>query len=240
MYKLGILKKGDTSQHTFVDEIMACSNIKTSVFNCVNNNEETLSEMNIILIDGSPTFRFESICESILELRKTFQGVIWILSEEISGFNQMIYYQLGADGISNVDINKEIFLLQLENLLKHTSSKEEIKEEPKRNTTHKKDFILNEGSLSLTVKDGFEISLTKLEFLVVRELFIHRGETLTYEEIYEKIWVDKKNGTTADAKFRQYRITNIIFHLRKKFETAPGKPEYIKTVRSKGYKLDLK
>jgi len=240
MYKLGILKNGDRAQNTFVDEIITCSNFKTSLFNCVNSNEEMFSEMNIILIEESPTFGFESICESILELRKSFQGIVWILSEEISDFNQMIYYQLGADGISNIDNNKGIFLLQLENLLKHTSNKEEVNEESKRNATQKKDFALNEGSLSLIVKDGFEISLTKLEFLVLRELFIHTGETLSYEEIYRKIWVEKKNDKTVDAKFRQYRITNIIFHLRKKFEEAPGSPEYIKTIRSKGYKLDLK
>ncbi|WP_086314570.1 two-component system, OmpR family, response regulator VicR [Enterococcus sp. 7F3_DIV0205] len=240
MYKLGILKGEDTTQNTFVDEITKCSTFKTSLFNYVDNNEEMLSEMNIILIGEMPTFGFESICESILELRKSFQGIIWILSKELTDFNQMIYYQLGADGISNVNNNKGIFLLQLENLLKHTSNKEEPKEMISKDMTQKKDFVLNEGSLSLIVKDGFEISLTKLEFLVLRELFIHSGETLSYEDIYKKIWIGKNKDETADAKFRQYRITNIIFHLRKKFEEAPGSPEYIKTIRSRGYKLDLK
>lgn len=238
MYRLGILKEADKSQSTFINELLDCTTFETSLFNCIEDNEQMLSEMNIILIEEGSATNFESICKTIMELRKTFQGFIWIVSKDISDFSQMIYYQLGADGISNAEKNIGLFQLQLKNLLKHTSSKEETKDSG-INAKKSNDFTLNEGSLSLIIKDGFEIFLTKLEYLVLRELFDHLGETLTYEDIFKKIWVDKKNNKTVEVKFNQYRITNIIFHLRKKFEEAPGSPDYIKTVRSKGYKLEL-
>ncbi|MGX7151279.1 winged helix-turn-helix domain-containing protein, partial [Enterococcus ureasiticus] len=237
MYKLGILKE-ERQQDAHVNEFSNSSAFTPSFFTCINKNEEILSNMNAILIEEGENSGFESICESILELRKWFEGVVWVFSTKISDFHQMIYFQLGADGISDVAENKGLFLLQLENLLKHTGNGTEVIKETQERPEKRSDFELNEGSLSLILKDGFEISLTKLEFFVLRELFNRSGETLSYEELYQKIWTEKKNGT--DATFRQYRVTNLIFHLRKKFEAAPGSPEYIKTIRSKGYKLDIK
>ncbi|WP_348921156.1 winged helix-turn-helix domain-containing protein [Enterococcus rotai] len=238
MYKLGVIKE-DSSQSAFTDEISSNATFDISLFNYADRSKHTISEMSIILIEEGLAVKFETICETILELRKSFKGIIWILSEEISDFHKMIYFQLGIDGISNIEANLGLILLQLDNIMKHTNNKEELKA-LNLSTKKTENFSLNEGSLSLVLKDGLEVFLTKLEFLVVRELFNHAGETLTYEDIYQKIWVEKQNEKKVEPKFRQYRITNIIFHIRKKFEEVPGSPEYIKTVRSKGYKLVLK
>ena len=240
MYNLGILNEEGSIKDTSTNEFADSSMFNPSFFSYVNNNEDRLSEMDIILIEEGVDRKFESACESILELRKWFQGVVWVFSTELSDFQRMIYFQLGADGISNTDGNKGAFLLQLENLLKHMGNINVVKEVQQQNQIKSDTFELDEGSLSLILKDGFEISLTKLEFFVLRELFNRSGETLSYEELYQKIWTEKKNGKVTGATFRQYRVTNLIFHLRKKFEAAPGSPEYIKTIRSKGYKLDIK
>ncbi|MDN3193933.1 winged helix-turn-helix domain-containing protein, partial [Enterococcus faecalis] len=64
------------------------------------------------------------------------------------------------------------------------------------------------------------------------KLFKHAGQTITYEELYKNVWKDTANE-------RKYRVANVIFHLRKKIEQDVNKPQYIKTIRSKGYMLTV-
>ena len=55
---------------------------------------------------------------------------------------------------------------------------------------------------------------------------------IKYEELYKNVWKDTANE-------RKYRVANVIFHLRKKIEQDVNKPQYIKTIRSKGYMLTV-
>lgn len=80
-----------------------------------------------------------------------------------------------------------------------------------------------------------EVSLTKLEFQTISFLQENIGKAMSYEEIYQAVWQEKHTGSPLEN--RQYRISNLIFHLRKKMEINNVHPNYIKTVRSKGYML---
>lgn len=89
----------------------------------------------------------------------------------------------------------------------------------------RKRLKLIHSNSSVLLNGKQEVSLTKLEFKTIELLSNHIGKVLTYEDIYENIW-DKV------SEDKQYRVTNIIYHLRRKLED-----DYIKTVRSKGYML---
>lgn len=75
-------------------------------------------------------------------------------------------------------------------------------------------------------------SFNKIEFFTIEYLYKHAGQTITYEELYKNVWKDTANE-------RKYRVANVIFHLRKKIEQDVNKPQYIKTIRSKGYMLTV-
>ena len=72
-----------------------------------------------------------------------------------------------------------------------------------------------------------------MEFKVFELLFDKHDKALTYEEIYQHIWGNES------AEKKEYRVSNIIFHLRGKIEEDPTTPKFIKTVRTIGYKLAL-
>ncbi len=57
-----------------------------------------------------------------------------------------------------------------------------------------------------------------------------KNEVVSREELLEKVW-----GYTSDTETRT--IDNFIARLRKYFEKNPRKPEFIITVREKGYQL---
>lgn len=55
---------------------------------------------------------------------------------------------------------------------------------------------------------------------------------MTYEQLFQEIWCDVDES-------KQYRLNNLIFHLRKKIEKNTKNPVFIKTIRSRGYMLTI-
>lgn len=92
-------------------------------------------------------------------------------------------------------------------------------------------FELLPSNFSIVLQ-GKEISLTKLEFRTIEFLQSQQGVAVSYEEIYKNVWDE-------DGQGKQYRVSNLIFHLRQKIEEDTARPEYIKTIRSKGYMLKV-
>ena len=79
-------------------------------------------------------------------------------------------------------------------------------------------------------------NLSERLYLIAPNLSVCLGSgeeiLLTNEELYKNVWKDTANE-------RKYRVANVIFHLRKKIEQDVNKPQYIKTIRSKGYMLTV-
>ncbi|WP_256924823.1 winged helix-turn-helix domain-containing protein [Candidatus Enterococcus mansonii] len=196
--------------------------------------------MDALIIEETSTLGLKGTCELILELRRNFKALIWVVSQNISKTSKMVYLQLGADGVTDKEVEQEESIIQLSNLLKRVKEKTTTNDEKKKIV----DIKHSEGSLdlipenlSVMVEGQKEICLTKLEFQIISYLINHSGKAVTYEEIYEHVWKDDYNNCQEGNK--QYRVSNLIFHLRKKLEKDSAKPKYIKTIRSKGYMLVL-
>ena len=93
------------------------------------------------------------------------------------------------------------------------------------------ELIPNNVSVRLYPNED-EISLTRLEYQLMNLLYENPSKGITYEEIYEEVW-------QTPYKDNKYRVANLVFHLREKLEKAGGKPSIIRTVRSRGYMLDI-
>lgn len=76
------------------------------------------------------------------------------------------------------------------------------------------------------------LSLTPTEFSILRILCERKGNVVSAEELFHKIWGDeyftKSNNT----------ITVHIRHLREKMKDSIDNPKYIKTVWGVGYKIE--
>ena len=83
------------------------------------------------------------------------------------------------------------------------------------------------------LKDGADISLTRLEYGTLCHLAASPGRVFTQEQIFEAVW-------SMDSESCQSCVVNVIYNLRKKIEPDSKNPTYIKTVLGIGYKFDPK
>ncbi|WP_207696424.1 two-component system, OmpR family, response regulator VicR [Enterococcus sp. DIV0212c] len=235
MYKIGIIPTGNLKKSRYTEQF---NKTRYQIYPLTKADIFTeASKMDALIIEESPLVELNRTCELILELRRNFKALIWIVSKKVSKTSKIVYLQLGADGVVDVEVEQEEFLLQFSNILNRFTNEREV--ENKIFSYDKQELFqsqlkLIQNNLSV-VLEGKEISLTKLEFQILSILLENKGKAVTYEEIYKAIWQDKY--TNSDSQNKQYRISNLIFHLRKKMELDTAHPNYIKTVRSKGYML---
>jgi len=79
-------------------------------------------------------------------------------------------------------------------------------------------------------KDNEEIQLSHKEFEILNYLWKHRNQTVSREDLLEKIWGYEESPTTRT-------VDNFILKLRQKIESDPNHPRVIITVHGIGYKL---
>ena len=89
---------------------------------------------------------------------------------------------------------------------------------------------LNDKAKEVTL-DGNPVSLTPLEYDILKLLMTRRGEVLSPHEIYESVWKDTVIGAESTVAVH-------IRHLREKLEYDSANPRYLKAVWGHGYKME--
>lgn len=87
------------------------------------------------------------------------------------------------------------------------------------------DFARYEVRLS-----GESITLTALEFDLLRYFFDRPGEVLSREKLLEDVWGVAGTNTTRT-------VDNFVMRLRRHFEPEPARPRHFVSVRGVGYKF---
>ncbi len=100
-----------------------------------------------------------------------------------------------------------------------------------------KDTILRVGNISLddtsksVTLDGEPVSLTPLEYSILKLLMESPGKVFSSDEIYQAVWNDTPYGANATVAVH-------IRHLREKLEIDPANPRYLKVLWGHGYKME--
>lgn len=131
-------------------------------------------------------------------------------SDVIKGLN------LGADEYMSKPFSPKVLLARVNAMLRRGQG-QTIKFGP---------FSFNEEAYLLK-KENKRILVSGKEFEVLALLIRNKGIPLTSEEIFKEVWKDVAGDVTTVAVHIQ--------RLRKKLEYNPTNPEYIKTIRGKGY-----
>lgn len=92
------------------------------------------------------------------------------------------------------------------------------------------DLTLNKESCILCKKNS-PLELNAKEYKIIELLMENPGKVYTKKQLYEKVWGDSYYGDDNT-------IMVHISHLRDKIEDNPRSPEYLKTIRGIGYKLE--
>lgn len=91
-------------------------------------------------------------------------------------------------------------------------------------------ICLDDGAKRVTV-DGEAVSLTPLEYSILRLLMKNAGQVFSTGQIYEQVWNDPVLGS-------ENTVAVHIRHLREKIEIDPAHPRYLKVVWGLGYKME--
>ncbi len=91
-------------------------------------------------------------------------------------------------------------------------------------------IALDDGSKTVTV-DGEAVSLTPIEYDILKLLMEHPGKVYSTRVIYETVWQENPYGS-------ENAVAVHIRHLREKIEINPSEPRYIKVVWGRGYKME--
>lgn len=81
-------------------------------------------------------------------------------------------------------------------------------------------------------RDGQRLdSLTALEYSLLRLLYANPGRLCSKEDIIRQVWGEEFMGEDDDS-----RVEKLVSRLRRKVEPVPGRPQFIRTVRGRGYR----
>ena len=199
--------------------------------------EEELSEelphMNGVVLHETGEQDMGKVCDLLLSIKQKSSAFIWIIVTKTSAIHRKIYLELGADGLFEPQHFPEELFLHMRNVFLRRETLSGKKETSYPSEKQGQELLLNLHNLSLFIQEGNnhqEISLTKLEYQLLELLFSDPGKAFSYNEIFDYLW-------QGPLERENYRIANIVFHIREKLKNHGLKHNYIRTVRSKGYMI---
>ncbi|WP_086351114.1 winged helix-turn-helix domain-containing protein [Candidatus Enterococcus clewellii] len=232
MYQIGFVSNNGLPDNKHVEALKGDDTFNLLEMSLKEDIEE-IGEMDALIIQSDSEGEVGKVCELLIKIRKQTSAIIWIFSDELPKTTRIILLQLGADGIINSKVDPEEYQLMLKNSLRH-GAVQNMSHSLSESVEGPKDFKLIPSNLSVMVDGNREVGLTKLEFKTIELLYRKKSEAIPYQAIYRQVWNNKEESENL-----KFRVANLIFHLRRKIEKDPLKPEYIKTVRSRGYVLNV-
>ena len=133
----------------------------------------------------------------------------------------------GADDYITKPFNNDELLVRIEVVLRRNSKRENI---AGRQISCGK-LVLDEASMQAFI-NNIEVSLTKIEFEILKMLMERPNQVFTKDMIYAQLWNEQLDGS-------ENAINVHISNIRKKFSVIDSEHQYIKTVWGIGFKMNV-
>lgn len=91
-------------------------------------------------------------------------------------------------------------------------------------------ILLDDHAKTVAV-DGEPVTLTPIEYSILRLLMLNPGRVYSTKTLYEAVWQEAAIGSEG-------AVAVHIRHLREKIEIDPSRPRYLKVVWGQGYKIE--
>ncbi len=101
---------------------------------------------------------------------------------------------------------------------------------PKGNALTVGNITLNDDTKQVAV-DGEPVSLTPIEYSILKLLMANPGKVYSTKALYEAVWQEAAIGSEG-------AVAVHIRHLREKIEIDPSDPRYLKVIWGQGYKIE--
>lgn len=192
---------------------------------CIDTTELDLAILDVML----PDMNGFKLCQKI---REQYTYPIIMLTAKDEEIDKITGLTLGADDY----ITKPFRPLEMV-----ARVKAQLRRYKKYNPSHSTDIeetVIVHSGLLMDIKthecllDERPLALTPTEFSILRILLEHKGNIVSAEELFHKIWQDEYYSKSNNT------ITVHIRHLREKMNDTLEKPKYIKTIWGVGYKIE--
>lgn len=170
---------------------------------------------------------------AMAEIRKISNVPIIMLTAKSEDADKIVGLTVGADDYVTKPFNPVELMARVKSQLRRYTI---------LGTQNDKSIISNKNILSIggiemndkakeVSLDGNPVSLTPLEYDILKLLMTHKGEVLSPRDIYENVWKETVIGAESTVAVH-------IRHLREKLEYDSANPRYLKAVWGHGYKMD--
>ncbi len=165
------------------------------------------------------------------KLRENCNMPIILLTAKSEDADKVLGLNIGADDYITKPFNPmEVIARVKSQLRRYTLLGGKNQETPDDGLLRNGGIVLDDAAKAVTV-DGEAVSLTPLEFNILRLLLQHPGQVFSTAHIYEQVWNDAAFGS-------ENTVAVHIRHIREKIEIDPANPRYIKVVWGLGYKME--
>ena len=178
---------------------------------------------NLIILDIMlPDFDGFEICKKIRE--KSMAPIIF-LSAKSEESDKLISYALGGDEYITKPFSPKELLARISAILKRQSYYE-------NKCDADSVYIFGDFTLDFTkrmlLKSEEEVILTTKEYLLLEYMIINRNITLSKDKLLSNVW-------NIDYQGYDNTVMVHIHNLREKIEDDPSNPQFIRTVKGRGY-----
>jgi two-component system phosphate regulon response regulator PhoB len=187
--------------------------------------EKILSTSNISLIlldlmlpDGSGL----DLCRKLKADQSTNSIPIIILTAKDDEVDKVVGFELGADDYVTKPFSVRELILRIKAILKRKIQKPEVTEVEREFG----ELRIDSDSHEVFVNDE-EVSLTALEFRLLKQLVDRRGRVQTRDQLLSDVW-----GYSADITTR-----TVDTHIKRLREKLGPIGKYVQTIRGVGYKF---
>ena len=200
-------------------------NFQTESVGNLLDAEKILSTSNISLIlldlmlpDGSGL----DLCRKLKADQSTNSIPIIILTAKDDEVDKVVGFELGADDYVTKPFSVRELILRIKAILKRKVQKPEVTEVEREFG----ELRIDSDSHEVFVNDE-EISLTALEFRLLKQLVDRRGRVQTRDQLLSDVW-----GYSADITTR-----TVDTHIKRLREKLGPIGKYVQTIRGVGYKF---
>ena len=152
---------------------------------------------------------------------------VLILSARSEVVDKVLLFELGADDYVTKPFSPRELLARLQSALRRSRRTRVPSEAPERYTFGR--CTVHFGQMTAE-RSGEQITLTTLEFKLLRYLIDHSGIVLSREALLTQVWGYNAYPTTRT-------VDNQILKLRQKLEEDPANPCHLLTVYGSGYRF---
>ena len=171
-----------------------------------------------MLPDGSGL----DLCREIKSDKEKTATPIIILTAKDDEVDKVVGFELGADDYVTKPFSVRELILRIKAVLKRGERKQENLEVQRQFG----DLLIDVDSHEVFVNDQ-SITLTALEFKLLRQLVDRRGRVQSRDQLLSDVW-----GYSADVTTR-----TVDTHIKRLREKLGSMGKYVQTIRGVGYKF---